>query len=305
MGNSSVIAVTYKNNSRRKVINYLILNMAVSDLLLPLFALPRRIKHIHFPRGFWLVGGAFGSITCKLIPFAEDLSLAVSILTLELIAIERFFCIVLPMRKEPISDQKRCFFAIACTWFVGVLYPSVHLYKQKVIYKDTTPYCVSTWEPAFNNVKGIKIQFPIFLVCFTIFPFVLLTSLYSAIIVSLHRQKARLHLASKEMRRRAKENRRVTYMVTAAVIVFFVAWTPLNVYMFLSSYVWKSQRPCDSRHLIFSAIFFQYTYSALNPIIYYFFNENYRNSFQGIICRKFTHSRICCKSQVLPAATKD
>ena len=71
VGNSLVIAVTCRNRNLQKTINFLILNMALSDLFVPLFGLPIRIEQIYLPQGRWLVGGAFGSITCKILPFAH------------------------------------------------------------------------------------------------------------------------------------------------------------------------------------------------------------------------------------------
>ena len=81
--------------------------MAISDLLLPLFAHTRRIKQIYLPRGLWPLDGVIGSITCKLSTFATDMSLIVSILTLEIIAIERFVSVVFPMKDNSFAATKR------------------------------------------------------------------------------------------------------------------------------------------------------------------------------------------------------
>ena len=107
LGNSLVIAVLGRNRRLRTIINYFNLNMAVSDVLMPLFALPIRIKDIYLPYGQWLVNGIAASITCKFMPFAEETSTIVSVLTLEFIAVERFFSIVFPMKRQPINSKKK------------------------------------------------------------------------------------------------------------------------------------------------------------------------------------------------------
>ena len=282
-GNSLVIAVVYRNRKLRTVINFFIVNMAVSDLLVPLSAHTRRIKRIYLPLGLWPVAGALGSTTCKIVAFSLELSIAVSVFTLGLIAIERFFCIIFPMKRQPIRSKKVCFIAIAVIWFISALYPSSKFYSMQLTHKGGNPYCIYSWEPVFDNGKAIRIDYSIFLITFTILPFLLLTSLYATIIVSLHRQKTHLHLAPEERRRRSKSNRRITYMLVTVVVVFLLTWTPLNIYGFLSAFIWRSHRPCEGRHLIFSAKFLADSYPAINPIIYYYFNAAYRQGFQEIL----------------------
>ena len=295
-GNSLVIAVIYRNRNLRTVINFLILNMATSDLLIPVFELTRRIKQIYLPRGVWPLDGVIGSITCKFRCFAAETSLTVSVLTLEVIALERFFSVVFPMKRQPIRNNKTCFIVIALIWLIGAVFPSTYFYAFKLDHRGTTPYCIFSWEPAFDHAEAVKVHFTIFLVALTIIPFLLLTSLYSAIIISLHRQKAKLHLASQATQRRTKKYRRITYMLLTVVVVFLVTWLPYNVYLFQSAFIWSSHRPCESRHLIFSAVFLSYSYQAANPFIYFIFVGDFRKGFQELFgCLK--RCRSCYKNQ--------
>ena len=129
----------------------------------------------------------------------------VSILTLEVIAVERFISLVFPMKKQPIRSNKVCFIVTILTWLLVAVCRSSHFYARKLIHKGTTPYCVHNWQPAFDHAEAVKLEFTIILVAFSVIPFLLLTSLYSAIIISLHRQKRNLHLASEATKRRAKK----------------------------------------------------------------------------------------------------
>ena len=295
-GNSLVIVVICRNRNLQTVINFFILNMAISDLLIPVFAHTKRIKLIYLPRGLWPLGGVTGSITCKLRGFLEYTSISVSVLTLEVIAVERFFSVVFPMKRQPIRSNKTCFIVIVLIWLTGAVYPSTSFYTLKIIHKDRSPYCIYSWVPAFDHIEAAKVDFTIYLVAFIMIPFILLTSLYSAIIISLHRQKANLHLAPEATQRRAKENRRITYMLVTVVVLFLVTCLPVTIYLFLSAFVWSSHRPCESRHLIFSANFLAYNYPAVSPFIYYLFIENYRKSFQELFsCR--VRCRSCFKNQ--------
>ena len=158
VGNALIVAVTYRNPRLRTSINLFILNMAVSDLFLPLFALPVTIKRIYLPPGVWLIDGPLGVFFCTFVPFATDLSLIVSILTLEIIAIERFSSIVMPLLKKHATKKNTCYIVIALTWVFGAIYPSLNFYKYKLVHKGSTPYCVRGWEPAFNSVEVFKIE---------------------------------------------------------------------------------------------------------------------------------------------------
>ena len=172
--------------------------MAVSDLLIPIFVLPKRIHDIYVPSGMTSVNGMVGSVICKLFPFVYQTSITVSIFALEILAIERFFSAVYPMKKQPIHNMGRCFITICCTWLFGAIFWSHTLYTHKIIHRSETSCCIFTWKPAFDDLDAIRIQATISLLLFTVLPFILLTSLYSTIIISLHRQKSNLHLASKE-----------------------------------------------------------------------------------------------------------
>ena len=282
-GNSLVIATIYRKPNLRTIVDLLILNLSVSDLLTPLFAYTIRMKRIYEPRGLWPVDGVVGSITCKLIPFAENTSIVVSVLTMEVIAVERFFSVVYPMKMQPINSKKSCFLTIALVWLIGIIYPSLYFYTLKVIHKDAKQYCVFSWEPAFVHSEAYKVQFTIALILFTMVPFILFTSLYSSIIISLHRQKGRIKLSSEQATRRNKKYKRIAYMLITVVAIFFLSWAPVNVYVFLSAFVWSTHRPCESRHMIFISMFVGFSYPALNPFVYFTFNSDYKKSFQELL----------------------
>ena len=281
-GNSLVIATIFRKPKLRTIVNLLILNLSASDLLMPLFAYTIRMKRIYEPRGLWPVDGVVGSMTCKLIPFAEFTSVIVSILTMEAIAVERFFSVVFPMKTQPINSKKSCSITITFVWLIGMSCCSLYFYTSKIIHKDTKPYCINTWEPAFVHAEAYKVQFTIALILFTMV-FVLSTSLYSTIIISLHRQKGRIKLSSEQATRRNKKYKRIVYMLITVVAIFFLSWAPVNVYLFLSAFVWPTHRPCELRRIIFSAMFVAYSYPALNPFIYFTFNSEYRKSFQELL----------------------
>ena len=64
VGNIFIALVVYKTKTIRKPINFFILNMAMSDLLFPIFLFPRIVTGLYVD--FWLIDGPFGEVMCKL-----------------------------------------------------------------------------------------------------------------------------------------------------------------------------------------------------------------------------------------------
>ena len=67
VGNSAIGVIFYKTPSLRKPINYLIMNMAMSDLIFPFVTVPWFLVRFYTsPVDHWLIGGPLGQALCKL-----------------------------------------------------------------------------------------------------------------------------------------------------------------------------------------------------------------------------------------------
>ena len=278
-GNLLVVGVVYRKLVPGSAINYFILNMAVSDMVIPFVLLPWRIANI-FTCSRWLVDGAMGSLLCKLLPFMGDVSTAVSIFTMVAIAVDRFHCIMFPMRATLIS-VKASRRVIIAVWVLATALHSFYFYTFKVITRKRLS-CITSWDSGVSNGLEFKIQFTAMFVVLIALLFSLLAVLYSCIIFALYRQKISLHLATDALRQRAAENRKVTYMLMTVVIAFCVLWIPHLMFGFT---LFKPNVRV-TRSFYFVATYLPLIYSALNPAIYYFFNEKYRKGFRELLsCR--------------------
>ena len=76
------------------VTNFFILNLAVSDVVMCLFAVP--FTPLQSFTGKWL----FGDVLCTLFPFSQGVSVYISTLTLTIIALDRFVVIIYPFRAR-------------------------------------------------------------------------------------------------------------------------------------------------------------------------------------------------------------
>ena len=116
VGNSLIGIIVYKTPNLRKPINFLIANMAMSDLLYPIFLFPSRLTRLHLDE--CLIGGFLGQALCKLPSFLADASTLVSVQSLILITVDRFQATVVPLRS-PLISRKFCPFFILATWIVA------------------------------------------------------------------------------------------------------------------------------------------------------------------------------------------
>ena len=146
--NSLIVTIVYKTPNLRKPINYLIANMASSDLLFPIFWIPWNLSNLH--TNSFLIGGKLGQALCKLGPFFENVSIAVSIQNLILIAVDRFGAVVFPLRS-PLIRSKLCPFFIVTTWIVAVAFNSPVLFINEFVEYAEGAWCVLEWKKVFGE----------------------------------------------------------------------------------------------------------------------------------------------------------
>ena len=85
--------------------------MAVSDMLLSAFAVPRELTQIFVGYQGCLIDGLSGAILCKIVYFFQEISTAVSIQSIVVITLDRYIGVVQPFRK-PFITPKRLKFVI-------------------------------------------------------------------------------------------------------------------------------------------------------------------------------------------------
>ena len=286
LGNSLLIVIIKRNKRMQTITNYLIANMAVSDILITVLAVPRQITEILFGPQRWLITGKFGSFLCKSVSFFQDISTAVSILSLVVIAIDRYRGIVFPWRKPLMKPAKLCKFIIPLIWLVSMGLHAVYFYTFRIItYDKKSYYCTLSWAPKFDQKNAQEIYYVILLVCLIAVPTCVLTSLYSVIILNLKRGGiARCKGPSNCMTlRRLKEDTKVVRNIIAILIAFMVCIIPINVYAILFYFVWDWKLPCGMEGFAFAVYFILYSNASVNPCIYFTFNDKYRQGLLNIL----------------------
>ncbi|XP_048186671.1 neuropeptide Y receptor type 5 isoform X1 [Perognathus longimembris pacificus] len=173
MGNLLILMAVMKKRSQKTTVNFLIGNLAFSDILVVLFCSPFTLTSVLLDQ--WM----FGKVMCHVMPFLQCVSVLVSTLILISIAIVRYHMI-----KHPVSNNLTAnhgYFLIATVWTLGFAICSpLPVFHSLVELRETfgsallsSKYlCVESWPSdsyriAFT-ISLLLVQYILPLVCLTV-----------------------------------------------------------------------------------------------------------------------------------------
>ena len=282
-GNTFIGIVVYKTKTMRKPINLLIASMAMSDLLYAIFLFPLMTKRLYLVNDSWLISGPLGQALCKLIHFLLDLSSAVSIQSLVLIAVDRFGTVVFPLRS-PLISSKLCPFFILVTWIVAAALNTPHLFVWKLVDDQGQLACEWQWNEVFGQSSSVSSYYlSIFIVVYFI-PLCLIIILYLKILFKLKSHKIPGEQSVNAGEQRAKRERTVLKMSIAIVLAFAVCWLPLQIFWFLTIFSSDSTMKSSCGFQYFRSIAFPlaYLFCATNPCICFISSRSYRQGLKNL-----------------------
>lgn len=275
-GNVIVCYVVIRNKAMQTVTNLFITNLALSDILLCVLAVP--FTPLYTFLGKWV----FGRIICHLVPYAQGMSVYISTLTLTSIAIDRFFVIIYPF--HPRMKLSTCIFIVVSIWLFSILVTlpyGIFMAHQEANSTVVKFYCDEEWpiedyRKIFGGVTTMM-QFVI--------PFFLIAFCYICVSIRLN-DRARSKPGSKNSRKEEADRerkKRTNRMLIAMVIIFLISWLPLNVINIVTDFY---------IHIIsweyYYLSFFMAHSTAMsstcyNPFLYAWLNENFRKEFKQVL----------------------
>uniref|UniRef100_A0A8C2DBT6 Neuropeptide FF receptor 1 n=1 Tax=Cyprinus carpio TaxID=7962 RepID=A0A8C2DBT6_CYPCA len=282
MGNGLVCVIVLRNRHMRTVTNIFILNLAVSDLLVGIFCIPTTLVDN------LITGWPFSNTVCKLSGLVQGTSVCASVFTLVAIAVDRFRCIVHPFKPKLTLFVAKV--SIGTIWVLAltIMFPSVLMLTVEqekghvMVHGDNSTYplysCYETWpDPEMRKVYTTVLFLHIYVI-----PLALIVLMYGRIGAKLY---ATAVLASTEQPDVPVSQRkiRVIKMLILVALLFMLSWLPLWTLMLLTDYARPDE---DNLELLTSYIFplshwLAFSNSSVNPIIYGYFNENFKRGFQA------------------------
>ena len=225
--------------------------MAMSDLLIPIFLIPWDIQRLYIKS--WLIGGPFGQALCKLVGFLPNVSIAVSIQSLVLIAVDRFGAVVFPLRS-PLISSKLCPFFILAAWIIAMAVYSPYLFAFKLVEYPGGLMCALSWKEVFGESSSYENYVVSILMIFFSISLVLIAILYIIIYIKLKSQKTPGEQSAYAGQQRHQRERNVLKLAIAIVLGFAVCWLPYSIVWFLDFFA-PNTWSCGFQYFVFSLPF--------------------------------------------------
>ena len=275
LGNLMVlIAVTKNARLRRKVPNVYIITLAVSDFLMPITGIS--FTFISVMLGKW----SFNSIVCQFQGFCILLMCAVSLQSLALTAVNRYYRIARSQAEyQKIFTLKSTKIMISILWIIAIFAPLPYVVaNQEFFFHPGKVFCT-------HNLESLLKGYGAFLVLFYVtVPLVVIVICYSKVFITIRHHNSvsvsRLRENSASSARLSVEEIDLTYTLFFVVLGFLVCWTPVLI-IDMIDFVNKDW-------LLPRAAYFAYTCcgfgsTAVNPIIYGIRNRSFRKEYYNIL----------------------
>ncbi|XP_017461150.1 PREDICTED: prolactin-releasing peptide receptor-like, partial [Rhagoletis zephyria] len=266
-GNGLVFFSVARNPAMHSVTNVFISNLAFSDILLSLFAVPITPLYLLVYRAWH-----FGAVLCHLLPFAQGASIYISAFTLMSIAIDRYQVIMYPLRAR--MKMNVCIGIILAIWLVTAVITSPYAYYMKL---PIVLYCDEQWPG-----DSVRLSYTVLTsILQFVVPLLIIGFCYTKVCGKLW-DRTKSIPGSVSARREEQEReraRRTNTMLICMVVCFVLSWAGLNIYNLLMDFV-KLQHNTTAFLVLHVIAMSSVIY---NPILYGVLNENFRKEFKAIL----------------------
>jgi len=266
VGNFLIIMVVWKTPKLRRVSNFLLLSLAVADLLVTIIAQPMQVTTV--------AAKTFGHFCIPQVDFTYDImanfSCSCSLFHLAAISIDRAIVIAKPHDYQSIMAKKGVRAMIGGCWGIALLFVSL-----RVPFPETLILSVAM----------------IFISYFTI------TVSYTIILFQITREKVSRHMhdgCSPNVSRNARMERRVAGTIAIVILVFSICWFPL-VGFYVSMKEGLLRTLAGIPYMWIRTILL--LNSSMNFLIYSFRIDHFRSAYKRMVCKWIQRSRAWLASK--------
>ncbi|XP_070552811.1 RYamide receptor-like [Ptychodera flava] len=280
VGNIGVIMVLLLGRSKT-VLNRFLINLAVSDLMMAIFSMPFGFPTIMY--GHWI----FSAGMCPTMIFLQHVSIFVTVYTLAVIGIDRYMAIMWPLKARVTKNRVKLL--IASIWLASVPWASVPTAFTKAkpfIYGEDVIYICAEWWPSTAAKTAVDISMPLISYCL---PLSALFFAYFRIGRKLWGRKLHSNQDRQMDKMYSNDKKKIIKMLIVVVIMFTVCWLPLrvfNVTVTFSPHIFGDENgQYTLRKVNACVLLLAMSNSFMNPIIYTFFNDRFRNDIKDTVTR--------------------
>lgn len=277
--NCLLIAVVYKNSNQRMRTpsNYFIVNMACADLILVVYSVPANAA-MTAHNYKWLIGGVAGEVLCRLYFFTGEMSVLVVTGCLFSISLDRFLLVFFPLKKYITLRIARRI--IGVVWISAIVFTTPLFFMGSLI-EVRSGYVVCSF-----NLSILPLVVIYFLFCFIpiiLIPLVIIIIFYIAIGVKIKRTIPPGNQLPSNQEQRERMTHKVLVMLASVVFVVIVFRFPLLIGL-IACFGGLTDL-CQSPNYMFVSFFLTFTNSAIDPLIYFIFNNQFRHGARLVLKR--------------------
>ncbi|XP_028392921.1 uncharacterized protein LOC114517415 [Dendronephthya gigantea] len=268
-GNIVLLIVVHAQLPYQAVRNYsyLILNLAICDILLAASSIPfdivQRLEAPTFP---------FGATMCKLLwPFQTVCGMA-SIFTVGALSYQRYRLVVKPFNGK--LSKRRFLAMLASIWLLPVLLAGLP-YSFVLKFDDNASFCFEEWMPVSRQAQ-IKLGFTIYLFILQyVLPLVLIVWCNVNAILELKRYLQYHRRTSMISALSIEHHQNTVKMLTVIMSVFAFFWLPGQIMQFLLEFYQDNEFILN--YGLDISYLFVFTNCFMNPLIFAYFTRCHKN----------------------------
>lgn len=225
IGNALVILVAVFGKRTARGIQFFIINLAISDILLALFSIPATTTN--FIEGQWI----FYSWLCSTAFLTQTATVHVSVYTLCAIALDRYLAITRPLR--PLTQRQRQSIQ-AAIWALGLAFGLAQYVKSgysrfRLPSGELFLDCQERW-----TQRGGMILTLITMISTLLLPFLIIGTAYGLMCLQLQAHKAPPGEFNEAAAKASKRQRKSIFKLLLVNVVAFIAtWLPAHVWTLL------------------------------------------------------------------------
>ena len=277
IGNVLVIRIVYKTREMHTTTNYLLVNLALSDIIAILMAPPYFFSHLN---GY--LSDELGKVVCKMLTLNE-IAIMTSALTLTVLAVERYHALLKPFSTGLRLNEDNIKKAITLIWISSVVLCLPHFVFQG--WSESHSTCVGPWSLHMNQATKVYVIINAVFVAYT--PLLVMLYCYGSLLKGLYFSNTICAESQVETR---PEKRKLVVTFVLATIGFFIGYGPFVVFYTVIATGGGQQITLKFYSNISSVFVILFNCGlCLNPILYAFRSKKFQEGFKRImLCRRPT-----------------
>ena len=278
VGNLLLGIAVIKNPNLRTITNMYIVTLAFSDFLLSLLGIPFTVASLIV--GSW----PYNNFVCQLQGFCILLMCAISLQTLAVTAVNRYFRVVRSRSLYlKIFNAKTTKITVACVWIMALFAPLPYVVSgHEFSFHPAKVFCAHNAESLYKGYGAYLVLF------FVAIPLIIIITCYTRVFLTVrkHNLNFQFRIRSRSQSKASidgclsVDEVNITYTLLVVVCGFLACWTPVVVIDMIDfiNADWKLKR-----QVYVSYTCFAFASASLNPVIYGIMNRSFRAEYARIL----------------------